>query len=57
MAMSHTKTLEGMQIAPSFSSNGYEKTKNTSYVTLRKKRRGTHSFFVPFTLKIETLNP
>ena len=37
MAMSHTTTLEGMQIAPSFSSDGYAKMKNTSYVTIRKK--------------------
>ena len=57
MAMSHTTKLEGMQIAPSFSSDGYAKTKNTSYVTLREKGRGTPSFFVPFTLKIATLNP
>ena len=57
MAMSHTTTLEGMKITQSFSFDDYGKTKNTSYVTLQKKWRGTPSFFVPFTLKIATLNP
>ena len=35
--------------------DGYANMKNTSFVTLRKKGRGTPSFFVPFTLKIATL--
>ena len=35
--MSHTTTLEGMQITQSFSFDEYAKTKNTSYVTLQKK--------------------
>ena len=36
-AMSHTTTIEGMQIAPTFSFERYEKMKDIAYVLLRKK--------------------
>jgi len=52
--MSHTKTIEGMCSAPTFSYDCYAKMKDTTYVSSIK--RGTPLFFVTYTVKIFILN-